>query len=546
MSLEQNTRPDVAIEQTWDWKGTSSDPNDEQFGDIIEQTTLEDASEYDAVLVGEPYDGAVIGRAGAREGPEAIRKALASTKTHHFDAGPVNAVGDLGTVEIPAGESVSAVQAAVREVAEAVYDAETIPVFLGGDNSLTYANVVPLLEGEKAGGRYVTDGGFGRDNEPVGDVEHFDPTGGSTDDDDEDETDATEDETDEAGDADESAEDDCDAAQDDPNVIPVFEDEEEATADEESEDEAQADDDNVQTESEDETPADEPAEEVSEVSMDETHETEDEVDVAEETDVTEDSSEPETTESDPAENVDPTDQTETTAQTEKPEQAEVEPAADHTETTETAEEPTETAEQPDDETDEPATSTTEDQQIGTVETNGADETNDNSVGVISLDAHLDVREVDGQPSSGTPYRQLLDAGLDCLAVVGARHFETSTAYADELREQGGEIITAEEVGDDPVEAANRALATMEGVDSVYLSVDMDVLDTTAAPGVSAPTPGGITTRELFRLVRLLASEDRLAGIEVVETAPPLCSDGRTERAAARTVAHALSVAGGSA
>ena len=365
----------MSLEDSFSWQAPSSDSNDEQFGGIVDATALDNAEEYDAVLVGEPYDGAVIGRPGTREGPGEIRESLQTLKTHHFDAGPVTAVGDLGDVEIPTGESVSTVQEQIRETAAAVHDTDTLPVFLGGDNSLTYANVAPLLKAEKAtDGGYLTDGGFGDDEKPVGDVEHFDPAGG----------------------------------------------------DESSEDEAEV------------------------------------------------------------------------------EAEESEPEAEETE----------------------------------------EESDRRGVGVISLDAHLDCREVEGQPTSGSPYRQLFEAGLDALAVVGARHFETSTAYAEFLREQDGEIVTAEEVGADPVEATDRALDVMDGVETIYLSVDMDVLDVTAAPGVSAPTPGGITTRELFRVVRMLASEDRLAGVEVVETAPSLCPDGRTADAASRVVAHALSVAGG--
>lgn len=374
----------MSLEYSFSWQASSSDSNDEQFGEIVDTIALDNADEYDAVLVGEPYDGAVIGRPGAREGPEAIRQSLASLKTHHFDAGPVTAVGDLGDIEIPTGESVSTVQERVREMAAAIHDIDTLPVFLGGDNSLTYANIVPLLEAEKAtDGGYLTDGGFDDDEKPVGDVEHFDPTGG----------------------------------------------------DESNEDETE-----VESEA---------------------------------------------------------DETEVESEESKPEAKETEEESDR-----------------------------------------------KGVGVISLDAHLDCREVEGQPTSGSPYRQLFEAGLDALAVVGARHFETSTAYAEFLREQDGEIITAEEVGADPVEATDRALDAMDGVETIYLSVDMDVLDVTAGPGVSAPTPGGISTRELFRVVRMLASDDRLAGVEVVETAPSLCPDGRTADAASRVVAHALSVAGG--
>jgi formimidoylglutamase len=166
------------------------------------------------------------------------------------------------------------------------------------------------------------------------------------------------------------------------------------------------------------------------------------------------------------------------------------------------------------------------------------------VGVINFDAHLDVREVRETPTSGTPYRQLLEGGLDAYVCVGARHHETSTVYADYLDEQGGEIIPAEAVGRDLEGALEDATAAVADVEYLYVSVDCDVLDATAAPGVSAPTPGGLTTRELFELVRRVAADDRVAGFEVVECAPPLDGGDRTSAAAARTVAHFLAGYGG--
>jgi formimidoylglutamase len=291
------------------WDGPSGDPNDEQFVDIVEPTTLDEAGEFDAVIVGEPYDGAVIGRRGAREGPAALRDALAGVKTHRFDVGPVQSIGDLGDVEVPDGD-VSTVQESIREMTREIHPSDALPVFLGGDNSLTYPNVAPLLS--------------------------------------------------------------------------------------------------------------------------------------------------------------------------------------------------------------------------------------DSLGIINFDAHLDCREVRGEPTSGTPYRQLHEAGLDAYACVGARHFETSTAYADYVDDQGGEIVTSEAVGDDPESGAERALDAMAGVDTIYVSVDLDVLDAAVAPGVSAPTPGGLTTRELFRMLRIVAADDRVAGFEVVECAPPLDSDKLTAAAGARAIAHFLS------
>jgi formiminoglutamase len=132
------------------WAPTSGDPNDEQFGDIVETAALDEARDFDAVLVGEPYDGAVIGRQGAAEGPEAVKDALAGVKTHHFETGPVQSVADLGDVVIP-DEEVTDAQATVREAASEVHDAGALPVFVGGDNSLSFANAAPLLDSGSVG-----------------------------------------------------------------------------------------------------------------------------------------------------------------------------------------------------------------------------------------------------------------------------------------------------------------------------------------------------------------------------------------------------------
>jgi formiminoglutamase len=101
------------------------------------------------------------------------------------------------------------------------------------------------------------------------------------------------------------------------------------------------------------------------------------------------------------------------------------------------------------------------------------------------------------------------------------------------------VVTAEEVGDDPVAAADLAVEAMADVEAVYVSVDLDVLDAAAAPGVSAPTPGGVQARELYRMLRLVAADERVAGFEVVECAPRHDAGDRTARAGARAVAHFL-------
>ena len=58
----------------------------------------------------------------------------------------------------------------------------------------------------------------------------------------------------------------------------------------------------------------------------------------------------------------------------------------------------------------------------------------------------------------------------------------------------------------------------DGTDALYLSVDIDVLDTSAAPGTGMPIPGGLTNRELLKAVRMICSTG-VSGYDVTEASP---------------------------
>ena len=75
---------------------------------------------------------------------------------------------------------------------------------------------------------------------------------------------------------------------------------------------------------------------------------------------------------------------------------------------------------------------------------------------------------------------------------------------------------------------------------VFLSVDIDVCDPGHAPGTGTPEPGGLSARQLLDAVRRIAMELPLAGIDVVEVAPPYDHAGITAALANRVVLEALS------
>lgn len=164
-----------------------------------------------------------------------------------------------------------------------------------------------------------------------------------------------------------------------------------------------------------------------------------------------------------------------------------------------------------------------------------------AVGLVQLDAHMDLRNLeDGGPSNGTPIRQLIEAGTiegQHIAQVGLHAFANARPYREFARAAGITQITAREVARAPIEAiVNRALEVAgTGTSSVYVTVDMDVLDQAFAPGVPAMVPGGMTTWQLFDALLLLGRDPRVHAIDFVEV--DAAQDPR--RATVRAAVHAM-------
>lgn len=166
-------------------------------------------------------------------------------------------------------------------------------------------------------------------------------------------------------------------------------------------------------------------------------------------------------------------------------------------------------------------------------------------GVIVLDAHYDLRPVEGQPSSGTPYRRILTEvpgepvrGPN-LVEIGIRPYANAPSLALFAQEHGVHVVSAAEVRDLGMEAVAREALAQAGAaaDHLFLSVDIDGLDQSIAPGCSAPGAGGLSFDEARILVETVGADPRLRGMDIVEVAPNLDPTGNTARVAAQLVAH---------
>ena len=118
----------------------------------------------------------------------------------------------------------------------------------------------------------------------------------------------------------------------------------------------------------------------------------------------------------------------------------------------------------------------------------------------------------------------VDAGEDeVIADIGVR-----TCTVEEVDRRGMLAVV-----DD---ALRRAL---DGTDGLHLSVDMDALDPTVAPGVSVPEPGGLTFREARLLMERVAESAGLRSMDIGEVNPRRDVGNRTAQAAAELVASAF-------
>ncbi|RST61126.1 formimidoylglutamase [Siminovitchia terrae] len=126
-----------------------------------------------------------------------------------------------------------------------------------------------------------------------------------------------------------------------------------------------------------------------------------------------------------------------------------------------------------------------------------------TIGILQLDTHLDVRDpAELGPANGTPIRQLIDGGVikgRDVYNIGLHGFFNARPLVDYAKKHEINMVTLKQARKKGVSVhVKEALDCLsKKVDRIYVTVDMDVLDITQAPGVPASTPGGMTTAELF-------------------------------------------------
>jgi agmatinase len=140
--------------------------------------------------------------------------------------------------------------------------------------------------------------------------------------------------------------------------------------------------------------------------------------------------------------------------------------------------------------------------------------------LIQIDQHIDWREeVNGvrfglssvirRASEMAHIGEIFQIGLRASGSARPEEVEAALAY-------GAHLISAYELHDVGMDAI---LARIPDGGRYYITVDMDGMDASIAPGVNAPAPGGVTYVQARKLVHGLVRKGRVVGMDVVEITP---------------------------
>ena len=164
------------------------------------------------------------------------------------------------------------------------------------------------------------------------------------------------------------------------------------------------------------------------------------------------------------------------------------------------------------------------------------------IGLITLDAHFDLRETSDGLGNGNPVRALREDGLPGrnIAQIGLASFANSAAMHRDAIDGGHMVVTIGEVRTAGIAAViERALAHVAHCTALVVDCDIDVIDRGQLPGAPGARPGGMAASDFFAATRLLAAEPKVRLIDLSEWDPPLDPTDLSALVAGRWLAECL-------
>lgn len=155
------------------------------------------------------------------------------------------------------------------------------------------------------------------------------------------------------------------------------------------------------------------------------------------------------------------------------------------------------------------------------------------VGVLTLDAHHDVRGFHAGPTNGTPIRGLVEAGVVHVTQVGIGDLTNSGAHRRWCEERGVRVVPASACRGRLADVVREELDRLaESCDLLHVDLDVDVVDRAFVPGCPGARPGGLLPHELLAAALEAGLHAQVRGVDVVEVDAAADVNGVTVQLAA--------------
>lgn len=149
------------------------------------------------------------------------------------------------------------------------------------------------------------------------------------------------------------------------------------------------------------------------------------------------------------------------------------------------------------------------------------------IDIVQIDAHMDWRDQIGgvRHANAMPMRRIKELPfVRNMVQLGIRDIRTSEDQVRDAEAAGSLVVTREEIREEGVAAV---LKRMPELGNVFVSIDIDGLDPSIAPGTGSPTPDGLLFHEATKLLKGIAATSRVVGFDLVEVNPMVDEGGRT-------------------
>ncbi|TBN02474.1 formimidoylglutamase [Hyunsoonleella flava] len=170
------------------------------------------------------------------------------------------------------------------------------------------------------------------------------------------------------------------------------------------------------------------------------------------------------------------------------------------------------------------------------------------IGIINFDAHFDLRPVESQPNSGTPFNEILKEfenkgeAVDYFAIGIQKQSNTKQIF--EIANRFNVNFVFNDVCDNSEENLFQLQTALKPIirnnDYLYITIDLDGFSSAYASGVSAPSPFGFSPVFVYKVLEFLLKSGKMVSCDIAELNPKYDKDALTASLAAKLIDFIIS------